>query len=606
MKTQSLKKAARLVGMLVFFWSGVGLFGCSSGSPGAQTEDDRGVGGAGGAAFFAPEPTRSAALDADGDGSTADVDCDDTDADVHPKASEVCDGKDNDCNGLVDDDPLDTAPYYRDADGDGSGDPELRVFACRRPDGFTNDDGDCDDSDPESAKNCDGGRNPVLNDSFVIYVDKKLGDNQADGSEAAPVRDIRIGLQKARNCGKERCLVRVAPGVYVQDTEALSLVPGVDLECQKEQPTDRCSIEAFGQFPAVLADGIDRKTMVVSFDVVGIDATNPSQGTVAFVVSQSDGLTLLDVRVHAGAGMGGLDGEDGVDASEYCHNGGAGGAYAANQHGKTGEGPSGGSGGTRAGDTSDGRRARTCSTVESGWGKRGADGKAANGGIGRTDPGRAPNGADHFPNSDQAGLLDPVTGVWLVPSHDLEPAPSGVAGSGGGGGGSGRSHDTRAKCKDGWGGAGGRGGHGGCGGTGAFDGAHGGSSIGLAVVSSTLRLQLVTVHLGAGGAGGRGGTGGSGKNGEHGTLGGKGEWEDSGSKTENGGGHGGHGGHGGRGGHGAGGNGGPSIGIFVQNGTLDEIAPTTFTQDVEAASGGKSAGNAGNEGLVTSVYDLSL
>ena len=41
-------------------------------------------------------------VDADGDGATADVDCRDDDPQVYPGAAEACDDKDNDCDALTD------------------------------------------------------------------------------------------------------------------------------------------------------------------------------------------------------------------------------------------------------------------------------------------------------------------------------------------------------------------------------------------------------------------------------------------------------------------------------------------------------------------------
>ena len=89
-------------------------------------------------------------------------DCDDTDASVHPRASEVCDGVDQDCDGLVDEGVA--GVFYADTDGDGVGDPLVVYDAgCggSAPSGFVATSGDCQDDDPTSAScdelDCDDG-----------------------------------------------------------------------------------------------------------------------------------------------------------------------------------------------------------------------------------------------------------------------------------------------------------------------------------------------------------------------------------------------------------------------------------------------------------------
>jgi hypothetical protein len=70
-------------------------------------------------------------------------DCDDSDPSVYPGAEEVCNGKDDNCDGVVDPPAL---TWYVDADGDGYGDPERTVEHCAQPEGAVDNDLDCDDT----------------------------------------------------------------------------------------------------------------------------------------------------------------------------------------------------------------------------------------------------------------------------------------------------------------------------------------------------------------------------------------------------------------------------------------------------------------------------
>ncbi len=76
-------------------------------------------------------------------------DCDDHDSLRAPGKLEVCDERDNDCDGDVDE-GLPTSPFYRDADGDGFGDPASEVQKCRAPAGYVaaTSSFDCNDADP--------------------------------------------------------------------------------------------------------------------------------------------------------------------------------------------------------------------------------------------------------------------------------------------------------------------------------------------------------------------------------------------------------------------------------------------------------------------------
>jgi hypothetical protein len=62
------------------------------------------------------------------------LDCDDGNHEVNPGAPEVCNGIDDNCDGLTDEHVMQT--FYRDADGDGAGDPAKPLQACSAPEGY--------------------------------------------------------------------------------------------------------------------------------------------------------------------------------------------------------------------------------------------------------------------------------------------------------------------------------------------------------------------------------------------------------------------------------------------------------------------------------------
>jgi len=108
-------------------------------------------------------PVRSCSLSS---GYVADAgDCDDLDAATNPAGTEVCDGADNDCNGLFDgDDPGlqgDMDVFWEDADNDGFGDPDSPLETCVEPSGYVDNDDDCDDSaaeaNPDETEVCGDG-----------------------------------------------------------------------------------------------------------------------------------------------------------------------------------------------------------------------------------------------------------------------------------------------------------------------------------------------------------------------------------------------------------------------------------------------------------------
>ena len=89
-------------------------------------------------------------------------DCNDGDAAIYPGAPEVCDnGKDDNCNSVVDQDASGNMTFYRDGDADGFGSAASgTTMACAPPAGYVASNNDCNDGDagvhPGATEVCNG------------------------------------------------------------------------------------------------------------------------------------------------------------------------------------------------------------------------------------------------------------------------------------------------------------------------------------------------------------------------------------------------------------------------------------------------------------------
>jgi hypothetical protein len=127
------------------------------------------------------------------------TDCNDNSAAIHPGATEVCNGIDDNCNGQIDEGVKTT--FYRDADGDGYGNSSLTIQACSVPTGYVTNSTDCNDSNsgihPGATEICDG-----IDNDCDGQIDKgcstvsSLSISDTTVNESAKQVQVRVYLSK--------------------------------------------------------------------------------------------------------------------------------------------------------------------------------------------------------------------------------------------------------------------------------------------------------------------------------------------------------------------------------------------------------------------------
>lgn len=204
-------------------------------------------------------------------GSNCGEDCDDSDSRVHPNEGEQCDGKDNDCDGEIDEDvPEALVPrWYPDADGDGARQasiPGIQNCATENP-GYTLDSReDCDDEDDE--------RTPGANE----VCDGK--DNDCDATTLGCLRSLGPGPTTIRGN------VPLAAGVL--NTETLScpaplFLAAVDL-----------GLANYGPGVVTTVAEIRCQRLAINEESLRVEKSTDTEYTVAMALTPSERLRVLE------------------------------------------------------------------------------------------------------------------------------------------------------------------------------------------------------------------------------------------------------------------------------------------------------------------------
>ncbi|MFL5788519.1 MAG: MopE-related protein, partial [Flavisolibacter sp.] len=128
------------------------------------------------------------------------LDCNDNDKTIYPGAPELCDGKDNNCNGIIDD-GLPLKRFYLDSDKDKYGNVKYYKYACAAPAGYVADSTDCNDKNaavhPGAAEIPGNG----IDDNCNGLIDETTTTISANGMELYPEEESPLSVAVHPNPG---------------------------------------------------------------------------------------------------------------------------------------------------------------------------------------------------------------------------------------------------------------------------------------------------------------------------------------------------------------------------------------------------------------------
>ncbi|NOY91673.1 MAG: hypothetical protein GXP55_10770, partial [Deltaproteobacteria bacterium] len=176
-------------------------------------------------------------------GAPLGLDCDDADPITGGGQPEVCDGRDNNCNGEIDEGAMDRQ-WFRDADGDGYGSitSGTRV-GCMAVPGFIGLGGDCNDADPArypgAPESCNG-----IDDDCDGSVDGAAADAECVVPNAAPA--CVVGRCRVATCadGFGDCDGDPANGCEVTLSDTADHCGSCDVACTPGHGSASCVASA--------------------------------------------------------------------------------------------------------------------------------------------------------------------------------------------------------------------------------------------------------------------------------------------------------------------------------------------------------------------------